>query len=82
MKGNECPDCGKASVLHGKIYSCFSPSFTTAATIIFSLITYKTLATQEIEWIAGIYNHLGCFLLLGLHKVVYAGRPAGRPAGF
>jgi hypothetical protein len=64
-------------LLHGKMYSCFSPSFTAAATIIFSLITYKTLDTQEIAWIAGICNHRGGLLLLGLHEVVYAGRPAG-----
>jgi hypothetical protein len=69
MKRNECPDCGKASVLHDKIYSCFSPSFTTAATIIFSLITYKTLATQEIEWIAGICNHLGCWMVYAASNV-------------
>jgi len=41
----------------------------TAATIIFSLITYKTLATQEIEWIAGICNHLGCWLVYAASNV-------------
>jgi len=33
MKRKECPDRGKALVLYSKIYSCFSPSFTAAATI-------------------------------------------------
>jgi len=32
--------------------------------------------------LASICNHGSGLLLLGLHKVVYAGRPIGKPTGF
>jgi hypothetical protein len=34
------------------------------------------LTTLEIACLASICNHCGGFLLLGLHEVEYAGRPA------
>lgn len=80
MKGKEYSDRGKAFVLYSTIYSCCSPSFTAAATIIFSLIIYMTLTTLKLAQLASICNYGEGLLFLGLHEVVYAGRPAGRPA--